>query len=94
MVDRELSEIVGTPQDGGRSVLTTVQVSILSGLSAGLTDEAIAGRLGISVRTCRRHVATLFQVLGATSRFQAGVLAAQRGWVARHVRHRPEGAPS
>ncbi|MEK8226814.1 helix-turn-helix transcriptional regulator [Oerskovia sp. M15] len=53
-------------------MLTTVQASILSGLSAGLTDEAIAGRLGISVRTCRRHVATLFQVLGATSRFQAG----------------------
>ncbi|GAA4194097.1 helix-turn-helix transcriptional regulator [Microbacterium oryzae] len=61
--------------------LTAVQSAILSGLSMGLTDEAIAGRLDISVRTCRRHIATLFEMLGAESRFQAGVLAVGRGWI-------------
>jgi DNA-binding NarL/FixJ family response regulator len=33
------------------------------------------------VRTCRRHISTLFELLGAESRFQAGALAARRGWL-------------
>ncbi len=61
--------------------LTAVQSAILAGLSAGLTDEAIATRLDISVRTCGRHIAAIFEALGAESRFQAGVLAVQRGWL-------------
>ncbi|WP_405020599.1 helix-turn-helix transcriptional regulator [Kitasatospora sp. NBC_00070] len=43
-------------------------------LSNGLKDEAIARRLGISLRTCRRHVSELLETLGASSRFQAGVI--------------------
>lgn len=43
-------------------------------LSNGLKDEAIARRLGISLRTCRRHVSELLESLGADSRFQAGVI--------------------
>jgi DNA-binding NarL/FixJ family response regulator len=58
-----------------------VQRSILQGLAAGLTDEALAARLDLSVRTCRRHIAGPFDLLGAESRFQAGVLAARRGWL-------------
>lgn len=61
--------------------LSAVQRSILQGLAAGLTDEALAARLDLSVRTCRRHIAGLFELLGAESRFQAGVLAARRGWL-------------
>ena len=59
--------------------LSAVQRSVLAGLASGLTDDALAVRLGMSVRTCRRHIAALFELLGAESRFQAGVLAAQRG---------------
>ena len=61
--------------------LGELQSAILVGLSRGLTDEVLASRLGISVRTCRRHIAALFELLGAESRFQAGVLAVARGWV-------------
>lgn len=50
-------------------------------LAQGLTDEAIGHRLGVSVRTVRRLVAQAMHLLGAQSRFQAGVLAAQHGWV-------------
>ncbi|HTI23670.1 MAG TPA: helix-turn-helix transcriptional regulator [Kutzneria sp.] len=53
--------------------------AILRQMAAGAKDEVIARRLGISVRTCRRHIATLAADLGAQSRFQAGVLAEQRG---------------
>ncbi|QAY62573.1 LuxR family transcriptional regulator [Xylanimonas allomyrinae] len=65
----------------GGDGLAALQRTILSGLSMGLTDQALAGRLGISVRTCRRHIAALFEQLGAESRFQAGVLAVGRGWI-------------
>ncbi|MFD9864636.1 DNA-binding response regulator [Streptomyces alboflavus] len=47
--------------------------SVLGALSAGLTDEAAARRLGMSLRTYRRRVAALMAAVGATSRFQAGV---------------------
>jgi hypothetical protein len=35
----------------------------------------------MSVRTARRHIATLMRELDAVSRFQAGVLAARRSLV-------------
>ena len=50
-------------------------------LAAGLTDDAIARRLAVSTRTVRRRVARLADELDATSRFQAGVQAARRGWL-------------
>ncbi|GAB3460436.1 helix-turn-helix transcriptional regulator [Actinophytocola sediminis] len=54
---------------------------LLSLLSAGSTDESAAVRLGVSVRTVRRMVADIMNRLGARSRFQAGVKAADRGWL-------------
>lgn len=53
---------------------------IISLLGMGLSDEAIARQLGIGHRTVQRRVQALLVRLGATSRFQAGVLAAGRGW--------------
>ncbi|MFK4084086.1 LuxR C-terminal-related transcriptional regulator [Kribbella sp. NPDC020789] len=50
-------------------------------LGLGATDEAAAAQLGISVRTVRRMVAQIMHRLGARSRFQAGVKAADRGWL-------------
>ncbi|UED82979.1 hypothetical protein [Streptomyces profundus] len=47
-------------------------------MAEGHTDEVVARRLGMSVRTCRRHIAGLLQELDAVSRFQAGVRAADR----------------
>jgi sugar-specific transcriptional regulator TrmB/DNA-binding CsgD family transcriptional regulator len=50
-------------------------------LSRGYTDESIARRLGVSVRTVRRETAGLTSQLGAKTRFQAGALALSQGWV-------------
>lgn len=50
-------------------------------LATGQKDESIARRLGVSTRTVRRMVAEAISMLGADSRFQAGVLAAQQGWL-------------
>lgn len=54
--------------------------AIMQLMATGVKDDAVARRLGISLRTCRRHVSALMQTLGATSRFQAGVEAC------RHLR--------
>jgi DNA-binding CsgD family transcriptional regulator len=54
---------------------------LLGLLTAGLTDEAIAIQLGISIRTVRRRIRRLMDHLGVVSRFQAGIQAAKRGWV-------------
>ncbi|WP_309112061.1 LuxR C-terminal-related transcriptional regulator [Saccharothrix sp.] len=50
--------------------------SIARLMARGLTDDGVARHLGMSVRTCRRHIASLLQNLNAVSRFQAGVRAA------------------
>lgn len=54
---------------------------VLRLLADGLTDEAIARRIGVSVRTVRNDVAASMVRLQARSRFQAGMLAAQMGLI-------------
>jgi DNA-binding CsgD family transcriptional regulator len=48
-------------------------------LADGAKDEAVARCLGISVRTCRRHIAAILDQLDSSSRFQAGFRAAMLG---------------
>ncbi|WP_049713891.1 helix-turn-helix transcriptional regulator [Streptomyces caatingaensis] len=52
---------------------------ILRMLGEGYTDEVAARELDISVRTYRRRVADIMRLLGARSRFQAGVHASNAG---------------
>lgn len=61
----------------GRELSGDVRRAILYFLAEGLRDERIARQVGVSVRTCRRHIAEVFEQLGATSRFQAGYLTAK-----------------
>ncbi|MFI0742274.1 LuxR C-terminal-related transcriptional regulator [Streptomyces sp. NPDC021100] len=51
-----------------------IQEAIVAMLAEGLEDKSIARRLGMSVRSCQRHVAEVMKALGAKSRFQAGFL--------------------
>lgn len=60
---------------GAHHVGDVLRLDILRLLAAGMKDEVVARRLGLSVRTCRRHIAEVMRQLGAESRFQAGVLA-------------------
>jgi len=63
---------------GYADAIDDLQQSVARLMAQGLTDEVVARRLGMSVRTCRRHIAALLQNLDAVSRFQAGVLAASK----------------
>ncbi len=53
--------------------------TVLRALGSGVTDEAAARELGMSLRTYRRRVAELLVTLNAGSRFQAGVRAGELG---------------
>jgi DNA-binding CsgD family transcriptional regulator len=55
--------------------------SLLTLLAAGLSDAAIARSLEWSERTTQRRIQRLLHTLGASTRFQASVLAARRGWL-------------
>ncbi|MER7769117.1 LuxR C-terminal-related transcriptional regulator [Kitasatospora sp. NPDC096140] len=61
------------------AVARELHSTILRLLADGLKDEAIARRLGMSLRTARRHIAEILEQLGADSRFQAGVAASRAG---------------
>lgn len=67
--------------DQTASPLNSTQKAILKGLAAGYSDEVIARRLDINVRTCRRHIAGMLDALNAESRFQAGYKAHEAGWI-------------
>ncbi|MFF2040093.1 LuxR C-terminal-related transcriptional regulator [Kitasatospora sp. NPDC058170] len=76
------------PCDPRAEVRTEVQSAILAMLSEGLRDETIARRLGVSLRTCRKYIAEIFELLGAESRFQAGYLTR-----AKQILRATDGAP-
>lgn len=50
-------------------------------MAVGLTDQAIAHRLGLGLRTVQKRVHHLLEQLNADTRFQAGVRAKARGWL-------------
>ncbi|WP_326594659.1 LuxR C-terminal-related transcriptional regulator [Streptomyces sp. NBC_01803] len=47
-------------------------------LTEGMKDEVIARRLGISLRTCQKHIAEIMDAFRADSRFQLGYLIRAR----------------
>jgi DNA-binding CsgD family transcriptional regulator len=72
-----LEDIISMQQD--ETELDPTRAAILRLMAEGEKDEAISRRLSISVRTCRRHIADYMAQVGASSRFQAGVIAARAG---------------
>ncbi|MEU9001471.1 LuxR C-terminal-related transcriptional regulator [Streptomyces sp. NPDC059982] len=61
--------------------ITAGERELLKLLASGMTDEAAGKRLGVSLRTVRRQMSGLMERLDATSRFEAGLRAARRGWL-------------
>lgn len=68
------------PRRNGQG-LSPQEGEILRLLATGHTDESVARRLDLSVRTVRRSIAEMHERLSASSRFQAGVNAVRHGWL-------------
>ncbi len=65
--------------DGDR--LQAIDAQVLSLLLAGLTDQAIGGQLGLSLRTVQRRVRLLMDRAHVETRLQLGYQAGRRGWL-------------
>ncbi|MER7759928.1 helix-turn-helix transcriptional regulator [Streptomyces sp. NPDC097619] len=61
--------------DLARTISDELRQTIVRLLADGVEDKVIARRLGMSERTCQRHIAEIMRAVGARSRFQAGWLA-------------------
>jgi DNA-binding CsgD family transcriptional regulator/DNA-binding Lrp family transcriptional regulator len=75
-----LSAAAGRPT-AGTAVPQQDMAALLSLLAAGQTDARIARSLGWSLRTTQRRIHQLMTMLNATTRFQAGIAARDRGWI-------------
>jgi DNA-binding NarL/FixJ family response regulator len=60
-------------------VLTEREHEILDRLARGLRNDAIAARMGISIKTVQNNVSTILLKLGATDRAQAVAMARDAG---------------
>jgi DNA-binding CsgD family transcriptional regulator len=67
------------PGEGAELDVSSTERAVLLLLSQGMTDEAVARKLGVSLRTVRRITAGLMKRLGTQSRFAAGVRVAELG---------------
>lgn len=74
-------EAVRRPPQRDEQGLTGQEQELLRLLGQGFTDEMASKRLGLSLRTARRMMADLMELLGARSRFEAGLLVGGRGWL-------------
>ncbi|MFF2546236.1 hypothetical protein ACFVUY_27220 [Kitasatospora sp. NPDC058063] len=72
-----------TPVRRGAGMPDEVKDAIVKLLADGMKDEVIARRLGMSLRTCRKHIAEIMDRAGAVSRFQLGYLLSDHQDVAR-----------
>jgi DNA-binding NarL/FixJ family response regulator len=61
--------------------LSEREQQVLDVLATAVKDEISARQMGVSLRTYRRYVAELLARLGAANRFQAAIVAKQRGWI-------------
>lgn len=61
--------------------LTARELEVLKGVAMGERSKEIALRLGISERTVKAHLASIYNKLGVDSRAAAIAIAAQKGWL-------------
>lgn len=71
----------GPEPDTGSELLEPRDRQIVRLMASGISDLAIARQVGVSPRTVERRVRTVMDRLNASTRFQAGVLAAKNGLI-------------
>ncbi|GAA1686604.1 LuxR family transcriptional regulator [Glycomyces endophyticus] len=75
------SGIPATTAEAGGVRIAEDDAVLLGLLIAGLTDQSIASKLGIGLRTVQRRVRELMDLADVDTRIQLGWHAAKNGWV-------------
>jgi DNA-binding NarL/FixJ family response regulator len=73
--------IASAPEAGEASTLTNREAEVLSFLADGWSNEEIADRLGIGLRTVRFHLDHVYRKLGVGRRTEAVREAVVRGYL-------------
>lgn len=63
------------------SALTERELEVLQSAARGERNKEIAYKLGITERTVKAHLASIYQKFGVDSRAAAVAVAAQKGWL-------------
>ncbi len=79
IVARVLSNVGETPTSPAYSDLTERELEVLTGVAQGERSKEIALHLGITERTVKAHLASIYNKLGVDSRAAAIAIAAQKG---------------
>jgi two-component system, NarL family, response regulator YdfI len=94
VVERILSRADGTPtgESGadthptketaqGEGVLSEREMEVLAAVAQGNRSKEVAAALGITERTVKAHLGSIYNKLGVDSRAAAIAVAAQKGWL-------------
>ena len=74
-ISKDVVEILDTSTPPRASTLTPRETTILNLLVKGMTNQAIANQLKISIKTIEKHMSSIFSKLGVNSRTDAAVMA-------------------
>ena len=85
MAQAVIVQAAGALPPEARETLTPREDEIASLVGAGLRNQEIAHRLGVSVTTVRSHLKKVYSKLGLASRTELALFAAQRRCIG-HVR--------
>ena len=69
------------PMDEKAAPLTDREEEVLKAVAQGERSKEVAFRLGITERTVKAHLASIYNKLGVDSRAAAIAIAAQKGWL-------------
>ena len=78
VVVRHLSDVEGHLP---KTTLTDREMEVLCLVSQGLSNQQVARKLSVSVRTIEAHLTHIYTKLGVGSRTEAALLAQREGWV-------------
>jgi NarL family two-component system response regulator YdfI len=78
---RVLLNASGTSISGVSTILTEREQQVLQAVAHGERSKEIAARLGISERTVKAHLASIYNRLGVDNRAAAIAVAAQKGFL-------------
>lgn len=76
----QVDPLLATHGDDVFPTLTEREREVLEAIAQGLNNETIAGQLGISPKTVRNHISSIFSKLQVSSRAQAIVRAREAGY--------------
>jgi NarL family two-component system response regulator YdfI len=70
-------------EESGNSILSNRELEVLRAVAKGKRSKEIARDLGITERTVKAHLASVYNKLGVDSRAAAIAISAQNGWLPR-----------